>query len=72
MAKESRSDGTWRHTLADKSFVEGVKGSGEHVHYKNSGGSDVPVNHRNETTGAGTDLRSTPISELSSATEKKE
>lgn len=61
MSDESNSI---RRTVgADKSFIEGLKGDGEHVHYNSSGGSDVPVHWRNERTGEGVSLRSLPIGE---------
>lgn len=54
-------DKTWRKTCRDGSFVEGVRQSGEHLHYETSGGSDVPVHWRDERTGAGFSLRRQPI-----------
>ncbi len=58
----SNNDNTWRRGIKkDNTFVEGVKKSGEHVHYDPKSGSDMPVNHRNENTGEGINLRKTPL-----------
>jgi hypothetical protein len=58
-------DDVWRDTIKkDGTFVEGIKNSGEHLHYDSSGGSDVPVNQRNEVTGESIDLRKTPLDQL--------
>ena len=62
---QDEPDNTWRsEPLKDNTWVEGIKNSGEHVHYENSGGSDRPVNWRNETTGESVNLRNTSLSEL--------
>ncbi len=59
------TDNTWRSKpLKDGTFVEGVKHSGEHLHYDPRGGSDIPVHFRNEVTGEGIDLRNTPLKDL--------
>ena len=56
---------TWRKEIKkDKSFIEGVKNSGEHLHYNSDKGSDIPVNWRNEKTGEGKNLRETPLNKL--------
>jgi hypothetical protein len=62
---------TWRDDTKDGTFVEGIKYSGEHVHYDSSGGSDVPVNWKNETTGESVPLRTTPIGEADAKIEKE-
>jgi len=63
--KQEMSENTWRNNVPkDNTFVEGLKKSGEHLHYDKSGGSDVPVNWRNEKTGEGVNLRSTPLQDL--------
>ncbi len=59
------SDNTWRRDIPkDGTFIEGIKHSDEHIHYDKSGGSDVPVNWRNEQTGERVNLRITPLKEL--------
>ena len=53
----------WRAYLKDGTFVEGLRGDMEHVHYDPRGGSVVPVHWRDQVTGEGGDLRNTPIGE---------
>lgn len=64
------SEKTWRRTLkGDGTFVEGVRHSGEHVHYDNRDGSDIPVNWRDETSGRGLNLRNEPINHWAGGTD---
>ncbi len=44
-------------------FIEGERHNGTHVHYDSSGGSDRPVNVRNEQTGEGLNLRTATLKE---------
>jgi|GEM_PF-3564741 len=57
MIKKKTSEKTWRRTCRDGSFVEGVRHSGEHLHYNKSDGSDIPVHWRDEKSGRGVSLR---------------
>ncbi|RME04055.1 MAG: hypothetical protein D6805_04305 [Planctomycetota bacterium] len=60
----SKEKNWWRANCKDGTFVEGIKHSEEHVHYDSSGGSDIPVNWRNEKSGEGVNLRNTPLKDL--------
>lgn len=61
---------TWRRRLKrDGTFVEGVRHSGEHVHYDHRQGSDIPVHWRDETSGAGMNLRDEPINNWAGGTD---